>query len=103
MPGGIDLYGSGVLPMLSFSSVPEDIADKLDIPGEILPGVPKITITGRRRALIENHGGILKYSGELIELGGKTKILIRGDGLRLVAMNKKDMVIAGRILSAEYE
>jgi hypothetical protein len=53
--------------------------------------------------LIENHGGIVRYSSELIELGGGTKVVIRGDGLRLVAMDRRDMVIAGRILSAEYE
>ena len=89
--------------MWKLSSIPEEVADKLELPGEILAGVPKITIIGRRRALIENHGGLLKYGEELIELGGKTKMIIRGDGLRLVAMNKTDMVIAGRILSAEYE
>ncbi len=81
----------------------EDIAEKLNIPGQIMPGVPRITITGRRRALIENHGGIIKYGGELIELGGKTRVLIRGSELQIVAMNRTDMVISGRILSAEYE
>lgn len=81
----------------------EEMADRLDLPAEMLRGVPKITITGRRRVLVENHGGILTYSGELIELGGRTKVIIRGDGLRLLAMDRTDMVIAGRILSAEYE
>jgi len=89
--------------MWKLSAIPEEVADKLDLPGEVLPGVPRLTITGRRRALIENHGGLVKYSEDCIELGGKSKIIIRGDGLRLVAMTRTDMVIAGRILSAEYE
>jgi len=80
----------------------EDMADMLDIPGQVLPGVPRITMTGRRRVLIENHGGIVRYSGELIELGGKTRVIIRGSGLTLLAMNASDMVISGDILSAEY-
>jgi sporulation protein YqfC len=80
----------------------EDMADMLDIPGQVLPGVPRITLTGRRRVLVENHGGIVRYSGELIELGGKTRVIIRGSGLTLLAMNASDMVISGDILSAEY-
>ena len=80
----------------------EDMADMLDIPGQVLPGVPRITMTGRRRVLRENHGGIVRYSGELIELGGKTRVIIRGSGLTLLAMNASDMVISGDILSAEY-
>ncbi len=83
-------------------TTPEDFADVFDIPAQVIPGVPQITITGRRRVLIENHGGIVKYSPTLIELGGKYRVIIRGDGLRLLAMNKKDMVIAGSVLSAEY-
>lgn len=89
--------------MAKLADVSQEMADRLELPAEMLKDVPKITIAGRRRVLIENHGGIVRYSSELIELGGGTKVVIRGDGLRLVAMDRKDMVIAGRILSAEYE
>jgi sporulation protein YqfC len=89
--------------MAKLADVSQEMADRLELPAEMLKDVPKITIAGRRRVLIENHGGIVRYSSELIELGGGTKVVIRGDGLRLVAMDRRDMVIAGRILSAEYE
>ena len=90
--------------MRKFFSLPEMAADKIDLPGEIVPGVPKITLTGRRRVHIENHAGILKYSHELIEVDGRrAKIIVRGDDLELVAMNRQNVIISGKILSAEYE
>jgi sporulation protein YqfC len=85
------------------ASFPEEIADRFYIAAEAMGDVPRVTMSGRRRVCVENHGGILRYSPELIELGGRTRIIIRGDDLHLVAMNRRDMVIDGRILSAEFE
>lgn len=90
--------------MSIFGSLADKATDIFDLPGEIVPGVPKITLTGRRRAHIENHAGILKYSHEIIEIDGRrAKIIIRGDDLELLAMNRENVIISGRILSAEYE
>ncbi len=81
----------------------ELLADRLEIPADAL-GAPKLSICGRRRVLVENHCGILSYGDTMIELCCRDmKIRIRGDGLRLGAMDKKDMLISGRILSVELE
>lgn len=81
----------------------EQLIDRLELPPDAL-GMPKLTISGRRRVLIENHSGILCYCDELIEINCRSmKLRIRGDGLKIVAMDKKDMLICGRLLSAELE
>lgn len=81
----------------------EELIDRLELPSDAL-GVPKLSISGRRRLLIENHCGILCYGDSLIEVGSRSmKIKVRGDELRLRAMDKNDMLICGRIISVELE
>lgn len=81
----------------------EQLIDRLQLPADAL-GTPGMRISGRNRALIENHNGILCYGDSLIEINCRgMRIRIRGDDLRLKAMDKNDMLICGRILSVEFE
>ena len=90
--------------MKRIADIPEEIAGRLDLPAETVAGVPKLTVTGRRRALIENHRGLLQYSRDCIEVdGGRVRLRIRGANLQLVAMDRSDLLISGVILSAEFE
>ena len=90
--------------MKRIADIPEEIAGRLDLPAETVAGVPKLTVTGRRRALIENHRGLLQYSRDRIEVdGGRVRLRIRGANLQLVAMDRSDLLISGVILSAEFE
>ncbi len=81
----------------------ELLADRLDIPANAL-GSMKLSLCGRSRLLIENHGGIISYGDALIVICcGKTKLSVLGDGLRLEAMSAGDMLICGRITALEFE
>lgn len=82
----------------------EELIDRLDMPARLCLGAPKITICGRSEMLIENHSGIVSYGTELVEIDcGGSCVRVRGDGLRLGAMDKKDMLISGRLLVVELE
>ena len=82
----------------------EDIADRLDLPGEALLGSAKLTLTANRRALVENHCGILEYGPEHIQISVKRgKIVLRGSDLRLTAMKKGELLICGKLQSVEWE
>jgi sporulation protein YqfC len=75
-----------------------------DLPAEVVAGVPKLTVTGCRRVLVENHKGITEYGRELIEIsGGRVKVRVHGEGLELVAMNHTELLIAGQIFTVEFE
>ena len=81
----------------------ELLADKLGIPADAL-GCVKLSLCGRSRLLIENHRGIITYNDDLIEIDcGSVKLVVRGDALRLEAMNGSDMFICGRIIALEFE
>ena len=82
----------------------ERAAEILDLPAESMTGVPKLTVTGCRHAVIENHRGILAYSRELIEVdGGRERLRIQGEGLELTAMDKRVLIICGQIFGIEFE
>ncbi len=79
------------------------LADRFDIPADAL-GAVKLSLCGESRLLIENHRGIISCGESLIEVScGKTKLAVRGLGLRLEAMTAGDMLISGRITALEFE
>lgn len=88
---------------MKWRELPEETAEKFDLPADAVAGVPKITITGKARVLVENHKGLLGYEEELVEVnGGRIRILIHGTDLELQAMNRNDLVVTGQIMSVEF-
>lgn len=81
----------------------ELLADKMELPADAAAGTTKLTLYGRKKLLVENHRGIVSYGENELRLDctGST-LLIRGDGLSVEAMDARDMLISGRILSLEF-
>ena len=80
----------------------ERTAEALDLPGDVLAGLPHIELTGNRELRMENHKGILAYGEEEIRIsGGKLEITVRGRGLELRAMNAGQLFITGIIQGVE--
>lgn len=82
----------------------ERAAEVFDLPGEVLAGLPKITMTGGRRIHIEGHRGIIQYERELIAVNCGAMILkIRGVRLDLVSMSAQELLIAGEVHGIDFE
>ena len=80
----------------------EKTAEALDLPGEIVAGLPHIELTGSHELRMENHKGILAYGDQEIQVsGGVFLIQIRGSGLELRAMTGLELLITGRIDSIQ--
>ncbi len=80
-----------------------EIAERFDLPPEVLPGVPRLTLAGTRRALIENHRGLLEYGRECVEVnGGRVRLRLLGEDLELRAMDAGSILITGEIFSVEF-
>lgn len=78
--------------------------DVFDLPGEVLAGLPKLTMVGNGRLHIETHKGVLEYDSSLIVVnGGRLILKIRGEGLEIAAMSAEEMLIRGHIVSIEFE
>ena len=77
--------------------------DTFDLPGEVLHDLPRITIAGGNRLLVENHKGLLDYGEATIVIaGGKVTVKVIGDGLRLRAMTAEALLITGSVFTVEF-
>ena len=89
--------------MKKLRELPYELADKLELPEDVLLGSGKLTVTGGRSAVIENHRGVLEYTDERIVVAvPRGKVCLDGTGLRLKAMNKNELLVGGRIRNIEW-
>ena len=80
----------------------EKTAEVLDLPGDVVAGLPRMELTGSRELRMENHRGILAYGTDEIHIsGGKLIIKVRGSGLTLRAMNASELLITGEIAGVD--
>ncbi|WP_297197378.1 YabP/YqfC family sporulation protein [uncultured Flavonifractor sp.] len=80
----------------------EKTAEVLDLPGDVVAGLPRLELTGSRELRMENHKGILAYGSQEIHIsGGKLIIKVRGSDLELKAMNASQLLITGDIAGIE--
>ena len=89
--------------MKKLRELPYELADKLELPEDVLLGSGKLTVTGGRNAAIENHRGVLEYTAERIVVAvPRGKVCLDGTGLCLKAMNKNELLVGGRIRNIEW-
>ena len=80
-----------------------DLAESLELPEEALSDALRVTIIGRRRAVVEHHRGLLGYDEQCVEVSaaaGRARIL--GADLTLHAMDRDTLIVTGRIAAVEY-
>ncbi len=76
----------------------------LEMPEEIVTDKPRITILGFEELVIENYKNILEYEDILIKVNTFIgAININGFNLKLIQMNKEDIMIKGTIDSIDFE
>lgn len=87
---------------MKWKEFPEETAHRFDLPVDAAAGMPRITLTGRKRICVENHRGLIRYTTEYVEIGGgRVRICITGCDLYLRVMKKDGLVITGEIHSVE--
>jgi sporulation protein YqfC len=80
------------------------MSEVFDLPGEVLEGIPKLSLTGNRRLHIEGHKGMLEYDSSIIAInGGETILRVYGHNLEILSMNAEELLIAGNIVKVEFE
>lgn len=81
----------------------EKIVEGLNLPKDLMLGVPVVTLTGNHEAIVINYKGILEYENNLIRLQTKhEKITIEGNDLLIDYYTGEEMKIAGRISGVYY-
>lgn len=76
----------------------------LEIPQEVSTDIPKLTVIGFQKMLIENYKSILEYQDFYIRISTYIGILnINGFELNLSEMTTEDLLITGKIESIDFE
>ena len=76
----------------------ERTAEALELPGDVVAGLPRVELTGDRELRMENHRGILAYGSQEIQIsGGRLVVKVRGENLELRAMNAGELLITGTL------
>ncbi|WP_346663507.1 YabP/YqfC family sporulation protein [uncultured Merdimonas sp.] len=79
------------------------IAEWAEIPKDITPGVPVLTITGHSELRLENYRGILEYTDTLIRVVICDGFLhIGGENIQIRSYGEYEMTVFGKITSVLY-
>ena len=79
------------------------MAEKLDLPKEVVLDLPLVSMVGQDEVTVENHKGLLEYSAETIRIAtGAGRLLLTGEGLELKQMSAACIVVKGRIFRLEF-
>ena len=79
-------------------------AELFDLPADMVAGLPHVEVVGSGHFYLENHRGILSYSGEEIDINGDGMVIrVVGSGLELVSMTGDALRIRGTIQRVEWE
>ena len=79
------------------------ISGVMEIPKEVITGLPKISVVGNCELYLENHSGIIQYTCERIRLRTKTgELTICGKCLTLTGLTRDTLTINGEIKSITY-
>ena len=90
--------------MKSMDRFRTSLSDKDGLNSELLPGTPIVEICDMGRVLVENHRGIVGYSGNEIRVKAPYGwICVCGECLKLSRMSKTKLVITGRILGVTLQ
>jgi sporulation protein YqfC len=80
------------------------LADIFELPREIILDLPRVTITGNLQCHIENHGGIIAYTGGKVRIAlTEGELAVSGENLVIRYMNKDEIAIDGSILGIQYK
>ena len=75
----------------------------LDLPEDMDPRVPRITVVGREEMVVENVSGIRRCTEkEVLLLTGCAPLSVAGEGLLVKELGESRALITGRLLRWAY-
>ncbi len=84
-------------------SVPGMIARSLELPVDVLEGLPKIELLGNKEAVIEHCQGVLEYNDQVVRIrAGRLMLKFTGRDLNLRTMTGDSVVVEGYFTSVEF-
>ena len=82
--------------------IAKKISEVLEIPPEAMLSIPKITLVGKERVLVENYTALLDYKKDNLRLkyeGGVIDIL--GKNFEIKVIGEENIAVSGEIASVK--
>ncbi|NLP18625.1 MAG: sporulation protein YqfC [Firmicutes bacterium] len=80
-----------------------ELADFFELPKDILLDLPRITLLGNLRLVIENHRGLIQYEPVQIRVClEKGEVVLQGSNLNISLISKEEIVIDGQLKGVEF-
>ena len=74
------------------------IFDAIELPKDIVLGIPYVTMYGNLELIIENHRRIRCFNDELVEILSKSNIIsVKGKNMSISEYTKDSIVVEGYI------
>ena len=81
----------------------KNMTEALELPKEIMLGLPLISLLGREEVTIENYKGIMEYDEESVRIGTAAGTLrLSGKGLCLKQLTAECLVVTGALDGLEF-
>jgi len=78
------------------------LAHFLELPKELVMGLPRITVLGDIQMIVENHCGIIEYTTERVRIGTSIgELRVTGTDLALRTIFPEEIAVDGKIRSIE--
>jgi len=79
------------------------LADMLEVPGEVALDLPKIILVGNVQVFIENHRGIVEYTGERVRVTvSYGEVSVRGRELVIRNILPDEICVEGHIEGLDF-
>jgi sporulation protein YqfC len=77
--------------------------DVLDLPGDLVFDLPRLTLIGGKQLYIENHRGVIHFSPQELHLELQDGTMeVEGRGLVIRAIMPDEVFVEGTILGIKY-
>ena len=84
-------------------NVKKQFSDFLEIPGDVMLDLPKMTLVGNIKLYIENHRGIIEYSTERVRISvAEGEVAVTGESLLLRNVLPDEICVEGKIKSLSF-
>lgn len=82
----------------------ETMSQKLELPSEVVAGLPKLELAGFSQLSIEEHKGVLRYEREKISVAVTMGVIhLEGTNLSILLMNQHNLRIGGNLTAIVLE
>ena len=80
------------------------LSGALDLPGDLIAGVPRVELTGCGEAVIEQHRGIAHFSPDEVCIRVRGGIVrVTGSSLSIRRMNRAQIALTGCVAAVALE